>query len=151
MPTPAFGACTGYEDDGLLWATEQLALLRAKKFAQLDLEGLITELEFAVADKKSALRNRLRVLTAHLLKCQFQPTKKTKSWLRTIHEQRAHIETLFMDSPSLKNFAEEYANWAYPRTVRKAALETGLPVSAFPEQSPFTMEQLLDLEFLPEA
>jgi hypothetical protein len=32
---------------------------------------------------------------------------------------------------------------------RKAAAETGLPTAAFPEQCPFTIEQVLNSDFLP--
>jgi hypothetical protein len=35
------------------------------------------------------------------------------------------------------------------RDFRKAAAETGLPISSFPEECPFTSEQVLDPDFLP--
>jgi len=37
----------------------------------------------------------------------------------------------------------------YRLARRKAAAETGLPISTFPEECPFTIEQVLDPDFLP--
>jgi hypothetical protein len=34
--------------------------------------------------------------------------------------------------------------------LKSAALETGLPVTAFPGKCPFSPDQILDREFLPE-
>ena len=38
----------------------------------------------------------------------------------------------------------------YSHSAKGASLETGLPPSAFPDRCPFTLEQILDEEFLPE-
>ena len=37
----------------------------------------------------------------------------------------------------------------YRLARRKAAAETGLPISTFPDACPFTTEQVLDPDFLP--
>jgi hypothetical protein len=38
----------------------------------------------------------------------------------------------------------------YPAAITSVALETGLPSAAFPSECPFSPEQILDREFLPE-
>jgi hypothetical protein len=38
----------------------------------------------------------------------------------------------------------------YSAARKRAMLETGLPLTAFPEECPFTLKQLLDEEFRPE-
>ena len=149
QPPPFAAPTSNYEVDYLLWLSEQAELLRVRKFAGLDLENLIEELESAVRHEKRALASRLRVLIVHLLKCQFQPGKKTRGWQNTIVEQRIQIDELILCSPSLRRFLPEYAQRVYHAAIRKASIETHLPESAFPEQLPYSEDQLLDEHFYP--
>jgi hypothetical protein len=149
QPPPIAAPTSNYEADYLHWLMEQAGLLRAGQFAGLDLDKLIEELESAVRHEKRALASRLRVLIVHLLKCQFQPGKKTRGWQNTILEQRIQIDELLLDSPSLRRLLPEYALRVYGAAIRKAALETRLPESAFPEQLPYSEDQLLDARFYP--
>ena len=50
------------------------------------------------------LVSRLTVLLADLLKWQFQPQFRSKSWQFTLREQRTQIAKLLKDSPSLKKY-----------------------------------------------
>jgi hypothetical protein len=149
QPPPFAAPASHYEADFLLWLKEQVELLRARQFAGLDLENLIEELGSAVRHEKRALASRLRVLIVHLLKCEFQPGKKTRGWQNTIVEQRIQIDELILDSPSLRRMLPESAQRVYQAAVRKAAMETRLPESAFPEQLPYSEDQLLDGHFYP--
>ena len=54
------------------------------------------------------------------------------------------------DSPSLYHHAQMEFEKAYRRARKLASVETGLKLSRFPEQCPWTLEQVLDSEFLPE-
>jgi hypothetical protein len=45
-----------YETDALIWTETQVALLRARKFDQLDLENIIAELEYRC--KKTSTQSR---------------------------------------------------------------------------------------------
>jgi hypothetical protein len=53
------------------------------------------------------------------------------------------------ESPSLRTYLGEILEEEYRLARRKAAAETGLPISTFPEECPFTIEQVLDRDFLP--
>ncbi len=64
---------TPYEKDVVAWAWEQAALLRAGKFASIDIEHIAEEIEDVAKTESRELRSRLAVLLAHLLKWQFQP------------------------------------------------------------------------------
>ena len=135
--------------DFAVWAGRQIALLRTRNFQELDLEHLIEELESLVANDRRELRSRLVVLLIHLLKCQFQPTRKSRSWLGTIAEQRDQLDDLFGKSPSLRPLVPEVLAGCYDRAVKRAAAETGLPTAAFPVANPFSPAQVLDDHFLP--
>jgi hypothetical protein len=138
-----------YESDFSLWIERQVELLREKKFEQLDLEHVIEELNDMAGSLRRELKSRLRILIMHLLKCEFQPQRKSGSWLGTLAEQRDEIEGIIEESPSLARHIRQFADQAYRPARRRAALETGLPLASFPAASPYSKDQLLDSDFVP--
>ncbi|HZV64171.1 MAG TPA: DUF29 domain-containing protein, partial [Telluria sp.] len=80
-PKPSDLTGIDYEQDLALWYDRQIALLRARRFDELDVENLIQELEYFVGKDRRELASRLRVLLMHLLKCQLQPQRVSRSWL----------------------------------------------------------------------
>jgi hypothetical protein len=100
--------------------------------------------------EKRALESRLIVLITHLLKWQFQPVRRGKSWELTIKGQRVNCLDVLEDNPSLKNRLDELLARAYYRAKIEAAKETGLDEESFPEESPYTLNQLFDNKFYPE-
>lgn len=79
----------------------------------------------------------------YLLKWEYQPNKRSRSWELTIKEQRLQLTELLSDNPSLKNNLEDAIVSAYPIAVIKAQKETGL--ENFPEECPF-VKKILDLD-----
>lgn len=140
-----------YDQDFHAWLTQSARLVREGRLDQLDLEHLAEELESMSKSELRALESRLAVLIAHLLKWEHQPSQRTKSWERTLIEQRKRIERLLLDSPSLKPKLAERLPDAYESAVRWAADETGLDESDFPPTCPYQIEQLLDGSFYPIA
>nr|WP_090285694.1 MULTISPECIES: DUF29 family protein [unclassified Duganella] len=49
-----------YEADALIWTDTQIALLRAGKFDQLDVENIISELAYQVRKDKREVATRIR-------------------------------------------------------------------------------------------
>jgi len=96
-----------------------------------------------------ALGSHVEVLLAHLLKWQFQPEKRSASWQNTVAVQRAGVARLLAQYPSFRSRIEPDLAVNYEFAVRRAVRETGLPRSRFPSECPFTVEQILDPEFLP--
>lgn len=138
-----------YDTDFTLWVEQQVAALRDARLDQLDIANLIDELGGIVLCQKHALRSRLKVIIQHLLKCQYQPERKSDSWCATLDVQRERIGYILQSSPSLRRLVAEYADTEYPRAAKRAACETGLRRSIFPSTNPFTVEQLLDDDFVP--
>jgi hypothetical protein len=134
---------TLYDEDLLAWAEQQVAHLRAGQLDRVDVEHLIDELEAMAGKLRRELKNRLRVLVAHLLKWQAQPKRRSRSWAASIAEQRDQIEALLEENPSLRGDLEDVARSAYPRAVRLAAIETGLSREAFPAELPYDRKSLL--------
>lgn len=141
---------TSIDDDFALWAAEQAALMGGGRFDRVDIENVVGELEYLGNSQKNEITNRLRVLLSHLLKWQFQPSGRSNSWLATLLEQRTEIAEVIRRSPSLKHYPESALDErAYQIAALRASGETGLPMSTFPQTCPYTVEQILDPDFLP--
>ena len=138
-----------YEADFYLWTLEQAALLRAKRWNDLDLENLVEEVESMGRALKSELRNRLAIVIAHLLKWRYQPGRQGKSWRNTLREQRGQIRELLNDAPSLASYPEQVLSKVYLAATLDAEQQTGIDVSVFPDLCPFSIGQILDQDFYP--
>ncbi|HWB48265.1 MAG TPA: DUF29 domain-containing protein [Stellaceae bacterium] len=139
-----------YDDDFFAWTQEQARLLRAGDFSQLDVENVAEELESMGRSDKRELRNRLTQLLMHLLKWQYQPGFRSRSWTSTIGEQRDQVKESLQESPSLRPTVTTELSKVYRIARIKAAGETGLSEKTFPPQCPYTLEQILSEDFLPE-
>ena len=139
-----------YEQDFCLWLKSTAQLLKNSNFQALDLPNLIEEIEAMGRSEERAIYSNLKVLLQHLLKYRYQPERRSKSWKATIREHLQRIKRLFKDSPTLKNYFREILTESYQHARKIAADETGLAVDAFPIKLPFTVEEILDAEYLPE-
>jgi hypothetical protein len=139
-----------YERDFYAWTQEQAALLRSGRLEQLDTEHLAEEIEALGRQERRELVNRLGILLGHLLKWQFQPQLRGKSWQATIIEQRQDIQELIAESPSLKSYLAEAMEKAYRKGLLLVVRETPLSLQDLPDQCPYTFEQVMDPSFYPE-
>lgn len=138
-----------YEIDFYAWTQQQAKLLKIKAWDQLDTANLIEEIESLGRKERQELRNRLGILIGHLLKWQHQPQYRSNSWLATIKEQRRELQILLTENPSLKSYLVEAMELAYQSGIDLAVRETNLPYEAFPRTCNYTLEQVLNGEFLP--
>ncbi len=145
------GRLAAYDEDFALWSTEQAALLRAGRFDELDRENLAEEIESLGRSDRREIGRRLKVLLVHLLKWRFQPERQKGGWKATIRGQRVEIAKVIGESPSLRRYPAEVLDDEYRTARADAADETGLPEATFPATCPFTIEQILDPDFLPDA
>ena len=68
-----------------------------------------------------------------------------------MQQARTAIGDLIEESPSLQDYPAQRLTLAYRRALRLAANDTGLPLAAFPGACPWSLEQLMDEDFLPEG
>ena len=139
-----------YEPDFFTWTQEQARLLRERRFDDLDLDNLVDEVESVGSSEKHKIRRRLKVLWRHLLKWKFQPGFRGVSWRRTMRQQREAIAEIIATSPSLRPYPSQVIRTAYTGATVSASEETGMMIGIFPETCPFSVDQVLDLEFFPE-
>ena len=133
-----------YETDFYLWTQQQAALLRQGEFnrVDLDLANIAEEIESMGKRDRRSIESHLFVILLHLLKWQFQPSRRGKSWRLSIWNGRLDIARLLKDSPSLTPQLSALAIEEYPAARKQAANETGLPLTTFPDVCPFTVEQI---------
>ena len=138
-----------YDRDFFQWTVRNAELLRSGRLDEADLPHIAEELEDIGKREQRELESRLIVLLAHLLKWRVQPGRRGASWMGTIKIQRDEIASLLKEMPSLRNAMVRNLPEAYLRAVLRAAVQTGLAESTFPETCPFRLEQVLDREFFP--
>jgi hypothetical protein len=138
------------ETDFYRWSMETANALRMGRYADVDMQAVALELENMGASERRELINRLAVLLMHLLKWQYQPGIRSRSWELTLIEQRREIQDLLEDNPSLKHQLEARLSKAYGKAVLKAEKETNLPQKTFPKECPYNLDQILLESFYPE-
>jgi hypothetical protein len=141
---------TLYERDFYLWLEQQAAMLREGRLDGLDVANLLDEIEDMDRSARKAIKSNLAVVLLHLLKYEFQPKRRSRSWLDSILAQRQRLRDDFAESPSLKSHLEAVFPDAYADARARAIVQTGLSEQAFPRTSPYTLVQALDPEFLPD-
>jgi hypothetical protein len=134
-----------YDRDFLEWLKEQQQHLRSENWTQLDRENLLEELEALGRREQRELGNNLQVLLIHLLKWEYQPEKRSRSWEITIAHCREQIQDCLEDMPSLnRNFQDPvWMEKYYRRARRDAAKETELSIDRFPQTCPFDLNEIL--------
>ncbi len=138
-----------YEQDFYGWTQQQAKLLREGALDHLDIINLAEEIQSLGKQQRQELKNRLGILLGHLLKWQFQPNKRSKSWFVTLREQRREIGYLLAENPSLKPYLPEALHKGYQSGIDLAVRETSLNDQDFPTECPYTLDEVLDTNFFP--
>jgi hypothetical protein len=135
-----------YEQDFYAWSKAQAALLRAGRFADLDLEHLIEEVDDLGESLKRSVRSRLRTIIEHLLKLEHSPAQAPRGgWCDTILTQRSDL--LDELTPSIRREVEA----ALPDLYDRARENTGTSLrthaehaaaDALPTTCPYTLDQI---------
>jgi len=139
-----------YERDPYTWAMQQAVLLRERRFDELDIDNVAEEMETLGRSEAKELRSSYPLFLMHLLKWRHQPKRRPRSWAGTIVRERQSAQLGLQENPGLKSLQAELFAEAYRPARKEAEAETGLPLTAFPETSPYPLEQALDEAFWPE-
>ena len=82
---------TLYQTDFVAWADETAKLLRQHRFAEIDLDALVEEVEGLAKRDRKAMRSQLQRLLIHLLKWHYLPNdleRTHNNWGATINHAR---------------------------------------------------------------
>ena len=137
-----------YETDNEQWFEQTLELLKEKRLESLDLEHLIEELEAVGRRDRLTVESFLEQIIRHLLLLQYWQSESdynANHWQAEIMSFRTQINEYLTQK---RNNLEERQSKVYQKALKYVRKKTGMMVS-FPEDCPYTLEQLLDEDWLP--
>ena len=146
---------TLYETDFYQWTQETLRAIRDRDVEHLDWANLAEEVEALGRAEKRAVDSFATQLLIHLLHLEYWTWRRdyyTQGWETEIDTFRLQLADL-LESRVLYNYLFEELGNIYDRALRLAKgkyRKERLVVPDFPKQCPYSVEQLLDLEFFPE-
>ncbi|GFE68285.1 DUF29 domain-containing protein [Chroococcus sp. FPU101] len=141
-----------YEQDFLLWTERIVEQLQTKDIAHLDWENLIEEIKSLGYEEKRKVDSYAKQLLLHLLLYQYWLSEREfckRGWRTEITNFRDELEDLFQ-SETLYNYYLQRLEEVYRKSRRLAIEKTGLTASNFPQDCPYTIEQILDFDFFPD-
>ena len=142
--TQALGeARARYEEDEYGWLIEQAGLLREGRVDEIDRASLVEFLTDMAGNKRDAFRSAMAVLLHHMLKVLAQPERMPRSRALTIVEQQQQAQFIMEDEPGMQQHLPGLYAKAYSAARRRAAAETGIVLSRFPADNPWTMDDAL--------
>ncbi len=140
-----------YEKDFVAWVDETVEQLRRGEVKSLDWEHIIEEIEGLGISERHRVDSFLLQLLIHLLLYRYWESERERcanGWEEEIANFRLELEFSF-ESRTLYNYFLQRIDIVYPKALGRVKKKTKLPAATFPETCPFTVEQLLDNEFLP--
>lgn len=133
-----------YNTDYAHWAETMAERLDKRDFEHLDIENLVEEIKDLSKRERDRLLSSIRLIIHHLLKWDYQPHKRSRSWEITIRRERNNIDFYLEDSPSLRKYlSEEWVTKIYRNAYLDAMKETGLD---FPQNCPYSIAEILERE-----
>ena len=137
-----------YEDDAYTWALQQAALLRRKQTEGLDWINLADEITDVANAEYDKLQAALLVVVQHVLKWDYQPERRSRSWALSIREHRRRVERSLRRHAGLGSRVEEALSEAYADARDRALAETRLSEATVPTTSPYSFEQVMTREIV---
>lgn len=132
-----------YDADFYKWTKTQATLLKKKDMEHIDLKNIIEEIKSLGNSDKRALRSQTIRLLMHMLKKKYQPERDiSNSWDSSIFDALREIKYIIEDSPSLKNELKKLYLEDYSYARKKASIETGLDINKFPEECPWSFDEI---------
>jgi uncharacterized protein DUF29 len=140
-----------YEEDFPLWAERQASLLRARRFAELDLDNLIEEVEDLSRRERDVVESLVETIIEHLLKLAVSPAQRPRRvWLITVDKQRTKLARKL--TTTLRNhLAAELATLydGLRRPISRQLEKDRVPRDAIRVACPYTLDQILDPDWYP--
>jgi hypothetical protein len=134
-----------YEIDSYLWLEETIKILKTKNLEYLDLDNLIEELESLGRSDFNKVRSLLRQIIIHLLLLEYWQQEYERNYRHWESEIIAFRDDLNHNlTASLKNKLTLDLEEIYLVALKFVIKKTGLSKNLFPDNSPYSLQQLLD-------
>lgn len=142
-----------YLKDFVLWVDITSEQIRQRNWENLDWENLLEEVLALGREQRHKVESYLLRLFIHLLLYRYWQTEKVwsgKGWEKEIDNFRIELD-LLLESKTLYNYFLSKIDIIYQKARKNAIRKSKLSPEIFPENSPFSVEELLDFGFLPES
>jgi Domain of unknown function DUF29 len=139
---------TAYKQDIHAWALEQIELLKAGRFAEIDALNIARQIEDVAEREYDQLQSALAIILLHILKWDHQPERRSRSWQNSIMEHRARVERQLRKFPSLKTRLGEAVEEGYEDARRWCQIETHIPEVDFAFSCPYDWEEIMTRSFV---
>ncbi|MGM3306869.1 DUF29 domain-containing protein [Anabaena sp. WFMT] len=142
---------TLYEEDYYLWVETTLQQIQNKDIENLDWQHLAEEIEALGIEQRRKVESYLKQLLIHLLLYRYWETEKEfcqRGWKNEISNFRDELE-FSCRSQTLYNYFLNCLDSVYLKARKQAIQKTGLLSEVFPEQCPFSPEDILNSDFFP--
>ncbi|MEH1824597.1 MAG: DUF29 domain-containing protein [Nostoc sp.] len=140
-----------YEIDDHLWLEETIKLLKANHLEELDLENLIEELENLGRRDKAKVASLLEQIIRHLLLLQYwteESQYNSGHWKAEVRSFRNQLKRNL--TTNLYQYLENELASIYDDALRYIIEKTEGKLDNLPQYCTYTLEQLLDINYLPE-
>jgi hypothetical protein len=134
---------TPYDVDLTAWVAEQVALLRARRFDEIDADTIAEELEDVGREQYDRLESALTVLIMHLLIWDHQPERRSNSCVATVNEQRRRAAKVLKKNPSLEASLAEILSDAFLDGRDRAAGEMNVKARMLPADCPYGFDEIM--------
>jgi hypothetical protein len=140
-----------YELDSLAWYETTLAQIKNNQLNELDLESLGEVLENLVRDTKRSGESYLRQVKIHLLLIEYWQSESLnrRHWAAEIVNFRSELETDM--TTNLKKHLDLVKENIYQKALKYVTKKTELNKTLFPIQCPYSLEELLNDDWFPQA
>jgi hypothetical protein len=139
-----------YNIDEHLWLEETIKLLKANHLEELDLENLIEELENLSRRDKARVASLLEQIIRHLLLLQYwseESEYNSGHWKAEIRSFRTQLKRHLINN--LSQYLESELASIYDDALGYVIEKTEGKLDNLPQYCPYTLEQLLDINYLP--
>ncbi|RJF66287.1 DUF29 domain-containing protein [Rhodopseudomonas palustris] len=134
--------CRSYETDYYGWIQDQIALLKAGRLSEIDVQNIAEEIKGVGTRQYDRLENAARALIYNLLKWDLQPDRRSQSMVFSIDAHRDRIARLLDRNPSLAVRAPEALAEGYHYAIYDMIRDSDLPDSAFAPDCPYDWETI---------
>ncbi len=138
-----------YETDDVQWLAETIELLKNRQFESLDVENLIEELEDLGSEKRNAVVSLLDQVIRHLLLLEYwkeESQYNASHWQYEIYNFRLQLQRRL--TKTLYNYLASQLTSIYQGSLKAVKIKTQESVN-FPNDCPYTLDQLLDMDWQP--
>ena len=132
-----------YRDDAAGWASAQAVALRDRRVDLLDWENLAEEIADVAGRERDKMDSALRLVLSHLLKWEYQPERRSRSWFTTVNTQRRHVARQLRQNPSLKHDLPVSIAESYADARGEASVDMNTHPRIFPAECPYSFDEIM--------